>query len=255
MNFSVHILGTGTCVPHKNRSQSGYLMNLDGEYSLFDSGSGTLNRIASVGVDYKTIKNVFYTHLHVDHVTDLLPLLFARKYDPLIEEPTKLNIYGPIGIIEYLTNLEAIGGNWVYSQNQSINVTELTPGTEIKINGGKVTPHGTYHQENSLGYRVESIDGDVFAYTGDTEEGEGLINLLDNAALAISECSFPDDNRREGHFTPTTLSYIAEKAAVKKLVLTHLYPEMDEIDVVSIIGQNFSGLVEIGVDLNEIFEI
>ena len=251
MNFSVQILGSGTCVPHKNRSQSGYLMDLDGKFSLFDSGSGTLNHIAAAGVNYKTIENVFYTHLHVDHVTDLLPLLFARKYDPLIEEPAKLNIYGPIGLIEYLNKLEAIGGNWVYSQNKTINVAELTPGMNIQIHGGKITAHSTYHQEHSLGYRVESTDGDIFAYTGDTEEGERLINLLDNATLAISECSFQDENRTEGHFTPTTLSHIAEKAAVKKLLLTHVYPEMDDIDVISIIKRKFSGSVEIGEDLKE----
>ncbi|MCH8927555.1 MAG: ribonuclease Z [Candidatus Marinimicrobia bacterium] len=251
MNFSVHILGSGTCVPHKDRSQSGYLINLDGRFMLFDSGSGTLNRIASVGVDYKTIKNVFYTHLHVDHVTDLLPLLFARKHDPLFKEPTELNVYGPLGLIDYLKNLEAIGGSWVYSQNSSINVVELKPGMEIEIHGGKIIPYATYHQPNSLGYRIETVDGDLFSYTGDTEAGDNLLALFDNADLAISECSFRDENRKEGHFTPATLAIIAEKAAVKKLLLTHLYPEMDEIDVVSLIKRNFNGSVEVGKDFKE----
>jgi len=251
MNFSVYILGSGTCVPHRSRSQSGYLINLDGKYTLFDSGSGTLNRIASVGVDYKTIENVFYTHLHVDHITDLLPLLFARKYDPLNKDAVDLNIYGPIGIIDYLKKLESIGGSWVYSQNTSISVVELKPGTEIKIHGGNVIPHATYHQLNSLGYRIETEDGDLFSYTGDTEAGDSLLGLFANATLAISECSFPDDNKKEGHFTPNTLSIIAEKAHVKKLVLTHLYPEMDNIDAVSLIKLNFSGSVELGEDLKE----
>ena len=251
MKFSVHILGSGTCVPHRSRSQSGYLINLDGRYTLFDSGSGTLNRIASVGVDYKTIENVFYTHLHVDHITDLLPLLFARKYDPLNKDAVDLNIYGPIGIIEYLKNIESIGGSWVYSQNSSINIVELKPGVETEIRGGKVIPHATYHQPNSLGYRIETEDGDLFSYTGDTEAGDSLLGLFANTTLAISECSFPDDNSKEGHFTPTALSIVAEKAKVKKLVLSHLYPEMDNIDAVSLIKQNFSGSVELGEDLKE----
>jgi len=251
MNFSVIILGSGTCVPHQDRSQSGYLINLDGRYTLFDSGSGTLNRIASIGVDYKTIENVFYTHLHIDHITDLLPLLFARKYDPLNKKPANLNIYGPVGIKDHLQNLEAIGGSWVYSQNASITVVELKPGMEIEIQGGKVIPHSTYHQTNSLGFRIETSDGDLFCYTGDTEAGDSVLDLFANADLAISECSFPDYNRKEGHFTPTALSIIAEKAEVKKLLLTHLYPEMDNIDPVSLIKQKFSGAVEIGEDLKE----
>jgi len=97
----------------------------------------------------------------------------------------------------------------------------------------------------------QNVDGAVFSYTGDTEEGETLLELFDKATLAISECSFRDGNKTAGHFTPTALSKLAEKAGIKKLVLTHLYPEMDEIDAVTIIKQNYSGTVEVGEDLKE----
>ena len=251
MKFGIHILGSGTCVPSVKRAPSGYLMNLNNVRYLFDGGSGTLRQIAALNIDYKLINTIFYTHLHVDHTAELLPLLFARKYDPSSSHQTILNIYGPVGILEYLQNLEKLAGKWVYSENKNISVTELAAGSELNVPGGIVKAFGTYHQPNSIGYRISCSDGRVLCYTGDTEEGEGLIGLLQNATLAIAECSFPDQNKTKGHLTPTELGIIAAKAGIKRLVLTHLYPEMDNIDVISTIKEHFTGSVELGEDLME----
>ena len=251
MNFGIHILGSGTCVPSVKRAPSGYLMNLDDVYYLFDGGSGTLRQIAAINIDYNLIETIFYTHLHVDHTAELLPLLFARKYDPSSSKQNTLNIYGPIGILDHIRNLEKLAGKWVYSENNNISVTELTAGSELNLPGGKVKAYGTYHQPNSIGYRVSCNDGRVLCYTGDSDDGEGLIGFLQNASLAIAECSFPDQNKTKGHLTPTELGIIAAKAGVKRLVLTHLYPEMDNIDAISIIKEHFTGSVELGEDLME----
>ena len=251
MNFGIHILGSGTCVPSVKRAPSGYLMNLDDVYYLFDGGSGTLRQIAAINIDYNLIETIFYTHLHVDHTAELLPLLFARKYDPSSSKQNTLNIYGPIGILDHIRNLEKLAGKWVYSENNNISVTELTAGSELNLPGGKVKAYGTYHQPNSIGYRVSCNDGRVLCYTGDSDDGEGLIGFLQNASLAIAECSFPDQNKTKGHLTPTELGIIAAKAGIKRLVLTHLYPEMDNIDAVSIIKEHFTGSVELGEDLME----
>ena len=132
MNFGIHILGSGTCVPSVKRAPSGYLMNLDDVYYLFDGGSGTLRQIAALNIDYKLIQTIFYTHLHVDHTAELLPFLFARKYDPSSSKQKALNIYGPIGILDHIHKLEKLAGKWVYSDN-NISVTELTAGSELNL--------------------------------------------------------------------------------------------------------------------------
>ena len=71
MKFGIHILGSGTCVPSVRRAPSGYLMNLNDVYYLFDGGSGTLRQIAAINFDYRLIETIFYTHLHVDHTAEL----------------------------------------------------------------------------------------------------------------------------------------------------------------------------------------
>ncbi len=250
MTMKLTILGSGTCVPSIRRAPSGYLLQTEDKTILFDGGSGTLGRIAKTGVIYSSIDTVIYTHFHVDHTAELLPLLFARKYDPspLISE--SLNIYGPEGMLDHMRGLETFAGSWVYDKNY-ISVTELKPSDNIKLGGCTVGCHSTYHQPNSLGYRVESVDGKVFSYTGDTDEGERLIPLLDNADIAVAECSFPDRLKTRGHLTPSEIGRIAQKANIKKLIITHLYPEMDKIDPIPIMKLSFNGEIEIAEDLKE----
>lgn len=245
------ILGSGTCVPSKRRAPSGYLLELGKEKILLDGGSGTLRQIAKAGIDYSSIATIMYTHFHVDHTAELLPLLFARKNDPSPINSEKLCIYGPEGMLEYIFRLDQFAGSWVYKDNDSITVKELKADDEINLGDCIISCHSTYHQSNSIGYRFVTDNGKIFSYTGDTDSGDRLLPLLHNADIALSECSFPDNSKITGHLTPSELARIAQNANVKKLLLTHLYPVMDSVKPIPVIQKIFKGDVEITEDLNE----
>ena len=245
------ILGSGTCVPSKRRAPSGYLLESGNDKTLLDGGSGTLRQIAKAGIDYSSVQTVMYTHFHVDHTAELLPLLFSRKHDPSPLLSKKLNIYGPVGMLEHIIRLDGFAGSWVYRDNDSITIKELKANDEIILGGCRVSCHSTYHQSNSLGYRIRSDNGKIFSYTGDTDRGDRLIPLLQDADIAVAECSFPDSSKITGHLTPSELARIAQDAKVKKLLLTHLYPVMDTVEPIPIIQSLFKGNVEITEDLNE----
>ena len=147
--------------------------------------------------------------------------------------------------------MDGFAGSWVYKDNESITIKELKANDEIILGGCRVSCHSTYHQPNSLGYRFRSDSGKIFSYTGDTDRGDRLIPLLKDADIAVAECSFPDSSKVKGHMTPSEIAQIAESANVKKLLLTHMYPEMDSIDPISVINEYFKGIVELAEDLNE----
>ena len=245
------ILGSGSCVPSKRRAPSGYLLESGDDKILLDGGSGTLQQIAKAGINSSSIQTVMYTHFHVDHTAELLPLLFARKHDPSPLLSKKLNIYGPEGMLEHIIRLDGFAGSWVYKDNDSITIKELKANDEIVFGSCKIACHSTYHQTNSIGYRFTSDNGEIFSYTGDTGRGDRLLPLLQDADIAVAECSFPDSSKVKGHMTPIEIAQIAESANVKKLLLTHLYPEMDSIDPISVINEYFKGIVELAEDLNE----
>ena len=78
------ILGSGTLVPVANRCNPGYLLDIANDTILLDSGSGTLRQISSAGRSIWDINQIFYSHLHIDHTNELIPLLFAYKYRALL---------------------------------------------------------------------------------------------------------------------------------------------------------------------------
>lgn len=59
--------------------------------------------------------------------------------------------------------------------------------------------------------------------SGDCDYDDKLANFFNNADLLMLECSFPDAMKIKGHLIPRECGLIAQKAKVKKLVLTHLY--------------------------------
>jgi ribonuclease BN (tRNA processing enzyme) len=56
----------------------------------------------------------------------------------------------------------------------------------------------------------------------------------------------------DGHLTPGIAGSIAEEACVKHLVLTHFYPECDDVDIEKECRKTYTGLLTIGSDLLEI---
>ncbi|NNG47268.1 MAG: MBL fold metallo-hydrolase, partial [Deltaproteobacteria bacterium] len=69
------------------------------------------------------------------------------------------------------------------------------------------------------------------------------------ADVAVFECSFPNERRVEGHLTPGEAGEVANAAKVKRLVLTHFYPECEGADILSQCQETFSGEVILAEDL------
>jgi ribonuclease BN (tRNA processing enzyme) len=108
------------------------------------------------------------------------------------------------------------------------------------------------HNPESIAYRVTSAGGHSVVYSGDTDYSENLIALANGADLLICESALPDSLRVKGHLTPSVAGKIASLARVKKLVLTHFYPECDQVDMVAECRRTYSGPVVLAADLIQI---
>jgi ribonuclease BN (tRNA processing enzyme) len=70
-----------------------------------------------------------------------------------------------------------------------------------------------------------------------------------DADLLICESALPDAMRVEGHLTPSLAGRIATEARVKRLLLTHFYPECDTIDVEAECRKTYNGPLLLASDL------
>lgn len=205
------------------RVQSGVLLELEKKPLLIDCGSGVLNRILEAGVPHTKIDTVLLSHLHLDHVADLLCLLKANW----LRGKNTMTIHGPEGTDDWFTGL--LGLYEYILEEVDVKVLEHAPGDEFVPEGFdcEITCAGAVHSVPTLAYRVSSVEGEV-VYSGDTEPCMDVLDLAAGADLLIHECSFPSGMKVTNHTTPTTLAELLEeyRDEIGSLCLTHFYPDM-----------------------------
>jgi len=118
------------------------------------------------------------------------------------------------------------------------------------IGDTQVTPLPMTHsdQQVCLGYRLDYL-GRSAAFSGDATATPNLISLCQNVDLAILDCSFSSHKPGRSHMHAEECGQVAQKANVKKLVLTHFYETADRSNVVTQARRNFSGPIIKGKDL------
>lgn len=247
MEFEVTLLGTGVGIPHSGRAQAGLVIKAT-EPLLFDCGAGALLRLAEAGFSPLEVDVALITHLHLDHVSDLLALSKARWL--LGEE--KMAVFGPEGTEEWFDTVRSL---YPYLADLDVSITVVVPGDEFALRGLKIWAGKAVHSLPALGYRIES-GKKAIVYSGDTEPVESIRDLAEGADLLIHECSFPEPFFVTNHSTPRRLGENFRGAGIKRIVLTHLYPqtigcEAEMVrDVLAGVGSGIE--VEIGRDLQRI---
>ncbi len=243
------ILGSGTCVPSKRRGSPGLVIRVGTKVLLFDSGSGTLGKLIQIGISYKDIDYIFYSHIHPDHVADLVPFLFTCKYGDAVREKD-LQIVAGMGFKDFFRRLKNVYGEWIEPSSYRLTLKEIND-ERISYGAINIIVKPMAHIRESVGYRIESGNGTI-VFSGDTDYCRNIVALAEDADLLVLECSFPNEMKVEGHLTPYLAGRIASESHCKKLILTHFYPQCDSINILSQCKRIFDGEIIIAEDLMKI---
>ncbi|AAM32637.1 MULTISPECIES: MBL fold metallo-hydrolase [Methanosarcina] len=221
--MEITFLGTGVAIPQKGRVQSGVMVRLEEKPLLIDCGSGVLSRFPDAGILHTNVDTVLLSHLHLDHVADLIPLVKANW----LRGKTDMRIYGPDGTEDWFSTV--LGAYEYILDGVNVDVIELSPGKEFTPEGFdcEITCAAAAHSVPTLAYRVTAEDGE-FVYSGDTEPCRDVMDLAVETDLLIHECSFPAGTKVTNHTTPVTLAEMLEEynMEIGSICLTHFYPEM-----------------------------
>ncbi|UCE51677.1 MAG: MBL fold metallo-hydrolase [Desulfobacterales bacterium] len=251
---TVTILGSGTCVPSLKRSSCSVLIEIGNDKLLFDSGPGTMRRLLEADTTIFEISYIFYSHFHPDHTGEFVPFLFSTKYPDGRQRKDPLTVTGGRGFLDFYSRLKNVYGHWIEIEPGLLNIIELDNNKRDthQFNDFSVQSAPMDHNEESIAYRMTSADGKSIVYSGDTDYNENLIELAENADLFICESALPDKFRVKGHLTPSLAGKIARQAGVKKLVLTHFYPECGQTDIEQECRKFYSGPLVLAEDLMRI---
>ena len=244
------LLGSGTGVPSLKRGSPGLVVVTEGSRILIDSGPATLRRMLEVGLTYHDIDLLLYTHTHPDHVSDLVPFLFASKYSDLPRKRDLLCVGGP-GFRRYFNKIKKVYGSWINVDSYRFTIKEISRRPLI-FQDLKISARPMAHLPESVGYRIEFKDRKIVTISGDTDYSRNLVELASEVDLLVLECSFPNDKKVEGHLTPSLAGRIALESRCKRLLLVHFYPACDQTDILKECREVYSGEIILGEDLMKI---
>lgn len=247
------LLGTGSPEAQVRRASSGYLVEVGNETLLLDCGGGVYDRLVLSGRRPSDIDRLFLTHLHTDHMMDYARLVHARwdegAENLLVQGPPPISsisekLFGRNGVfatdLTARTESEGSQAVWVARGGKlprpwpAPKVTEVMPGFSAEGDGWKLTscevPHAQPHLI-CMAFRIDAGDHSI-VYSGDSGPCEALEKLAKGADILIHWCY------RLSHETvnafiaansppPADTARMAQRAGVKKLILTHFRPHMD----------------------------
>ena len=257
MPTNLYILGAGTPHPTPLRFGTSFVLEIEGEYLMFDCGPATTHKLVKAGLWPTKIDHIFFTHHHYDHDVDL-PCFLLCRWDQSIGEENTLNIYGPPPTERFVHGIMdeekgVFAHDWYarvhfpISQNVYVNrggalprdppvvyARDVGPGTFLTSERWKITAAPAVHVQpylESLAYRVDTISGKSIVVTGDTEPCDSVIDLARNADILVANCAndqavLETKGLSSGQLGTTTAAQMAETAGAKTLVLTHTSPDL-----------------------------
>jgi ribonuclease BN (tRNA processing enzyme) len=227
------VLGSGTSVPHPERASPAHWLETSGGTVLLDISADAPHRMAEESLDWPNLDAIWISHFHLDHMGGLTPFLFATKWAPQIQSRTKpLRIFGPEGLRHIIETINDSNNYKLLEQRFAIDIVEVAPNATFEILPGvTAVTLKTPHTSESLALRLKDEDSKPFVYTSDTGFSEDLASFAKDARLLLLECSFRRNKPVQKHLELADAVRVAKECTPEKLVLTHLYPEWDNIDL------------------------
>ena len=282
MPMKITLLGTGSPTPSVKRAGSGYLVETESDVFVFDCGPGSYRRFLETGKQPTEVTQLFVTHWHYDHCTDLAPYVLQR-WDQGAGEIPELKVYGPQPIRRILEALfetdgvfdsdleartkneasvalyHARGGRGTRERPRPI-ITEAEHGSEFRGDDWMVRAIEVPHAQpylRCLAYRLDS-GGYSLVYSGDSGPTDRMISFSEGADVLIHMCHYLtgtefNEAMLKGCGSPKMIANLARDAGVKTVILTHITGQIDKPgvreQVISEVREIFQGTVVFGEDL------
>lgn len=242
----LQVLGSGTVTPHLDRAGSGYRVTADSNQNLgIDLGPGCLRRALEHELEPWKWEDLVFSHVHPDHTADLVPYLFARNYaTPPWSQGGKLKLWGPPGFVKFFEDL-CRPWPWLEGTHFELEVVEYAG--PFNLGSLNIEPFAVEHAElSAYAFRITE-SGRVFTFSGDTRLCQGLRRAAQGAHLFLCECSIPAGFPMKGdHMVSDQIGPLARECGVERILLTHIYPLPETIDLVAEVG--FEGPCELARD-------
>lgn len=249
----ITVLGKSPAWQDAGGACSGYLIEEAGTRVLLDCGCGVFGKLRR-HLDYVDVDAVVVSHLHADHIFDLVPFASALTYAPRqqpvpvdrwpgTDTPARPHLFAPHGAREAFALMCQGGGMFPTHVENAFELQEYGPGDEVRVGPLAIAfaavPH--YLPTCAVDIRVaeDAQAGDAaqanghharrFTYGADSAPNDEIVAFAQGTDLLVLEATLPRPERNgiRGHLTPREAGEHAARAHARRLVLTHISDELD----------------------------
>jgi ribonuclease BN (tRNA processing enzyme) len=237
----VTVLGKSPSWQDAGGACSGYLVEEGDVAMLLDCGNGVFGKLRQRR-DYTEIDAVVVSHLHADHMLDLVPFAYALTYAPRqqpvpvppwpgTDNPARPRLISPPGSAETFRRIVGSWGNDDLIDN-AFKIEEYDRDSTPEVGALRLRFGEVQHFTETYAVEITSSNGTGrLTFSADTRPGEELVRFAEGTDLLLVEATLPRPERtgvRE-HLTPEEAGEHARRAGAKRVVLTHISDELDQV--------------------------
>jgi ribonuclease BN (tRNA processing enzyme) len=231
------------------RACSSYLLTAGEHRLVLDLGNGSLANLQRV-CDVADLDAVVLSHQHPDHFADVYSLYYALRFHPAGERTVRG--YAPAGTTEFVTQLLTTDSTEKF--REVVALEDAAAGAELTVGAMRLRLFAARHPVETLAVRVEVGDV-VVAYSADSAPAASLEECARDADLFICDASWLERQRPlpEGiHMTGLEAGRTAAAAGAARLLVTHVVPSVDPVEVAAEAATAYGGEILVARDLQEI---
>ncbi|HEY0188445.1 MAG TPA: MBL fold metallo-hydrolase [Cellulomonas sp.] len=254
------VVGSAGSFPGPDSAASCYLVQAEGPDGaggtrtwnvLLDLGNGALGPLQR-HLPPAALDAVAISHLHADHVADVVVLGVMLRYCPQGPRPEPLALHGPEGTRARLGQLA--GHDPATSTDDHLAIGTWRAGVPVRVGPLTIEPVPVEHPVPAFGFRITGPAEDdpartaTLAYTGDTDECAGLDALARGADVLLAEAAYLETTvgaPRGVHLTGRRAGAAAARGGVGRLLLTHLVAWNDAAESLAEARAEYDGPVEL----------
>lgn len=248
--MNLTILGSGAAGANAGSGCTSFLAGSGQTRILIDCGSGAVGELKR-WIDVRTLDAIVISHMHLDHILDLVTLRAAYRYAP---EPfdERIPLWLPPGGSEILDSLAApldLDHHSPLFFDQVFEVEEYNPIDSLHIGEIGIDFAPTQHPMPAWAMRMAHAGADrSIGYTSDTGPITNLGTFFRGVDALVCEATLLETNvspMERSHLTAAEAGRLASTCQAKRLVLTHFWEELGAERLLAGAARTFSGPIEL----------
>lgn len=227
--MEITVTGKSNAWTDAGGASSSFLVSENDFRLLVDCGTGVFAKLRTV-CRYTDIDAILVSHLHADHILDLIPYSFALCYST---EKTghRPRLLGPPGFSELCNGLGRVFG-FGDQLHRAFDIHEYREEDELDIGPLHARFCEVPHFVPAYASELTTQAGARLTYGSDCGYNVPLVEFAMDTDLLILEATLggdraPSPDDLSGHMTARQAGELARTARAQRLVLTHFSDEID----------------------------